>query len=309
MVKKNEMLIGIVIVAALLLATGTINFGGAGAVVAPPGGSAAAGCPTIVSATLVNKTYDADKPSTGVTNTPTVYLNAAAGTPYPGGLATQQLASYDVLMTASNYFGTLKHTTTSCSATPDVVGYLKGVDTPTVTVYNTNGITANAVGSAPLAIGSSGSGTAHLKFSQTTAYKHLTGESGKFCVLMNATNVSDWNPGQSSAVFNGVPCVAYTSGGLANSATPSVMAGSAYVMGFVCTGDFAPNDGAIYDLAVKIQAASGVDPAAQNISIVYGGADYSGTAFDALSGKVGTACVTESGAAIQTLRDARVVIS
>jgi hypothetical protein len=307
MVKKNDMLIGIVVIAAFLLVTGTINFGGAGAAVIPPGGAAAAGCPTIVSATLVNKTYDADKTSTGVSNTPTVYLNAAAGQPYSGGLATQQLASYDVLMTASNYFGTLKHTTTSCSATPEVVGYLKGVDTPTVSVYNTNGITANAVG-AGLAIGSSGSGTAHLKMSQTTAYKHLTGESGKFCVFLNATNTTDWNAGQSSAVFNGVPCVAIAQGGLANTVTPSALTG-VYVAGWVCSGDFAANDGSIYDLAVKLQAASGVDPGAQNVSINYVGADYSGSAFDAISGKVGTACVTEAGAAIQTLRTQQLVIS
>jgi hypothetical protein len=304
MVKKNEMLIGIVIVAALLLATGTINFGGAGAVVAPPGGAAAAGCPTIVSQTLANKTYDADKPATAVASSAAVYTNAAAGQPYSGGLATQQLASYDVLMTASNYFGTLKHTTTSCSATPEVVGYLKGVDTPTAALYNANQITLNTA--SPLAVGASGSGVAHLKLSQTVAYKHLTGESGKLCVFVNVANTSEWDASQSSAVFNGVPCTVFENSGLAASAVPVAATTGTYKMGFVCNGDFAANDGTIYDLAVKMQAASGVNPAATNNTIYYAGADYFA---NSLTGKIGVGCATDAGAAIQTLRSINLEVS
>jgi hypothetical protein len=307
MVKKNEMLIGIVVIAALLLATGTINFGGAGAVggAAPDaGGAAAAGCPTIVSQTLANKTYDADKPTSAVANTATVYLNAAAGQPYPGGLATQQLGSYDVLMTASNYFGTLKHTTTSCSATPDVTGYLKGVDTPTGALYNANQITLNTA--SPLAVGSGGSGVAHLKLSQTVAYKHLTGESGKLCVFVNVANTSEWDAAQSSAVFNGVPCANFASAGLGNAAIPSAASTGTNKLGFVCTGDFQANDGTIYDLAVKMAAASGVNPAATNNTIYYGGADYYA---DSITGKVATGCATDAGVAIQTLRSINLEVS
>jgi len=309
MVKKNDMFIGIVVVALLLFATGTINFGGAGAIGgAPPGGAggaAAVGCPTIVAQTLANKSYDFDKRSTVVASADTVYLDAANGVPYPGALATQQLASYDVLMSATNYFSALVHTTTTCSATPAVTGYLRGVDTPTLTVYNTDGTTQNAVANN-LSIGSSGSATAHLKFSQTVAYKHLTGESGKFCVFLNATNVTDWAPAQMSAIFNGVPCQSYGAG-LGNTAQPVAITGT-QIAAWTCSGiDFQANDGSIYDLAIKLQAASGVNPGiASIVNVYYGGADYYA---DSVTGAVATGCVSDTGAAIQTLRIKEITVS
>lgn len=310
MAKKNDYLIIGVVVLALAFATGMINLGTPGAVggqqpggAAGAGGAAAVSCPTIVSQTLQNKTYDFAKRTSAVVSDATVYLNAANGEPYPGGLSTQQLGTYDVLNTASNYFSTLVHTTTSCSATPSEVGYLKGVDTPTVVVKNSDAQTTNADANN-LTIGASGSGTVHLKMSQTTAYKYLTGDSGKFCILMNATNTTDWNAGQSSAVFNGVPCVPYAQGGLANSVVPAALT-NAYVMGFVCTGDFQANDGNIYDLAVKIQAASGVNPGLETIGLNYVGADYYK---DTINGKVGIGCGKDDASAIQTLRNYKVQI-
>jgi hypothetical protein len=309
MVKKNDYLIIGVVVLALAFATGIINLGGAGAVggaqqPSGAGGAASVSCPTIVSQTLSNTTYDADKPTTDVANTATVYLSAANGQPYPGGLSTQQLGTYDVLMTASNYFSTLVKTTTSCSATPSVVGYLKGVDTPTAALYNANQITLNTA--SPLAVGASGSAVAHLKLSQTVAYKHLTGESGKLCVFVNVANASEWDATQSSAVFNGVPCTVFANSGLGNAIVPAAAVNGTNKMGYICNGDFAANDGTIYDMAIKMAAASGVNPAATNNTIYYGGADYYK---DSITGKVATGCGTDAGAAIQTLRSINLEVS
>lgn len=306
-INNNTLLIGVVLVLAFLYFTsnapnapGAVGGGAGGA-----GGAAAIGCPTILSQTLSNVTYDIDKPTSGAANVLTVYTNAANGQVYPGGTATKQLGTYDALMTGStSYFGTLVHLTTDCSSSPVATGYLKAVDTPSVTVYNTDGVTANADANN-LSIGASGSGTAHLKMSQGTAYKHLSGESNKFAVFVNATNVTDWAPAQFSAVFDGVPCVAYGSGGLGNTAQPTVL-GQTLVTAFVCTGDFAANDGSIHDLAVKLQAASGVNPGLETIGINYVGVDYYK---DSVTGKVAMGAVTDTGAAIQTLRNAKVQIS
>jgi hypothetical protein len=307
MVKKNDYLIIGAVVLILAFATGMINLGTPGSIAQPGGvgGAAASVCPTIVTQTLANASYDADKPATAVNAAVTVYLSAANGQLYSGALSTQQLGSYDVLYTLSSYFGTIVKTTTTCSSTAPVVGYLKAVDTPSVTAYNTDGTTALSTASN-LSVAASGSATAHIKFAQGTTYKHLSGESGKFCIYINATNVTDWAPAQFSAVFNGVPC-ASAGTGLANSAQPTVL-GGVLVTSFVCTGDFQPNDGTLYDLAVKYQAASGVDPGIELTSVAYVGADYSATAYDATSGKVGLGCVTSAGTAIQTLRSVAVPI-
>lgn len=310
MVKKNDYLIIGVVILALAFATGMINLGGAGAVGGQQpggaGGAASVSCPTIVSQTLANKTYDADKRSTGVASAATVYLSAANGQPYPGGLTTQQLGTYDVLMTATNYFSTLVTTTTSCSASPDVVGYLKGVDTPTDDLYNANQITLNTA--SPLAVGASGSAVAHLKLSQAAAYKHLTGESGKLCVFVVVSNTSEWDTAASSAVFNGVPCTTLGNAGLGNTATPAAVAANGTTgMSYVCTGDYAAaNDGSIYDLSLKMAAASGVNPAATNNTIFYGGADRYANSID---GKVSVGCSNDAGTAIQTLRTINLEVS
>jgi hypothetical protein len=308
MVKKNDYLIIGAVILVLAFAGGFISLGGAGAVGGAQvptgaGGAAAVSCPTIVSQTLGNRTYDADRHTTVVTNTPTVYLSAANGQPYPGGVSTQQLGSYDVLMTATNYFSTLVTTTTSCSATPQVVGYLKGVDTPTDDLYNANQITLNTA--TPLAVGASGSAVAHLKLSQAAAYKHLTGESGKLCVFVVVSNTSEWDAAQSSAVFNGAPCTSLSAAGFGNTVTPSAISGTVG-MSYACSGDFQANDGTIYDMALKMQAASGVNPAATNNTIYYGGADRYANSID---GKVSVGCGTDAGAAIQTLRSINLEVS
>jgi hypothetical protein len=304
----NTLLLIVVVVLGLAY-VGVVKFpgatggsGGVGAGGVPIGTS----CPTIVTQALVNKTYDMDKQTTAVGNVPTVYLSAANGQIYPGGSATKQLASYDVLLTPiASYFGTLQHITTDCSGTPVATGFVKGVDTPTVTVKNGDGTTTNA-DTATLAIGASGSATVHLKFSQAAAYKHLTGESGTYCVFFNATYASNWSVSQSSASFNNVPCTPLASAGLANAVTPSAISNQ-FVMGFACKGvDFQANDGGIYDLAVKLNAATGIDPTYENTTIVYGGADYY---TNTVTGAVGTGCAKDDGSVIQTLRGARVEIS
>ena len=310
--KVDNKLLAVAVVLALAFYGGFINLGapaasgGNGNTGGAGGVAPGAACPTILSQTLSITGYDADKPTTTVTTTgATVWLNAANGQPYAPGTSTKQLGSYDVKMNSStNYFATIVKTTTDCSAAPSVVGYLKGVDSATLTAYNTNGITVNTQANN-LTIGASGSGTIHLKMSQTVAYKHLTGESGKFAVFLNASNLTEWNPSQMSAVFNGVPCTAYT-GALGNSATPAALT-SNLLTSFLCTGDFQPNDGNIYDLAIKMQAASGVTPATnQQVGVNYVGVDYYE---DSVSGKVALGAVKDTGAAIQVLRSKNVWIN
>jgi len=305
MVKQNEMLIGIVIVAALLLATGTINFGGAGAIA--PGGAAPgagiAGCTLSTSQTISNASYNADKPGTATTGGyPTYFVNPATGELNAGGATTVPGGTYTMFERATSYFSTVKTVTTGCVASVPVSVLQKAVDTAvSLTAYENNGITALAVGTENLTIGASGSATAHIKMAQSAAFTHLSGDSGKFAVFINVTagTQNNYSVSQMSAVFDGMPCVAYTSAGLSNAATPAVLTG-VYLTGWVCTGDFAANDGSIHELAVRYAAASGINPnagAGTNIGIV--GIDRY---IDGTTGVLSLGAVSETGAAIQTLQ-------
>jgi len=302
MVKKNEMLIGIVIVAALLLATGTINFGGAGAIAQPAPGGGIVGCALSTTQTIANATYNADKPGTALSSAAVkVFTNPATGALNPGGLVTTPGGAYTLFFTASNYFSTEKAVTTGCVASPVVSVQQKAVDTViSKTAYENNGITALSA-TENLTIGTSGSSTAHIKLAQSAAYTHLSGESGKFFVGVNVTagTQNNYAPAQMSAVFDGVPCVAYTSAGLSNSATPTVITG-VYLTGWVCTGDFAANDGSIHELAVRYAAASGVNPGAENYtSVNIVGIDRY---LNDVTGVLESGAVTNSGAAIQAMQ-------
>lgn len=257
--------------------------------------------------------YDVDNPGSAVA-TPSSAVFMAEGGIYSGNTTTVPGGSYKILTTKANYAGTFKvyengaahdSLTTGCVVTVPVKQYMKAIDTSAgATVYNTDGITANSVANN-LSIGSGGSGTAHVKLTQSASYKHIAGEKNQFVVYINATNVTDWNPAQMSATFDNAACKVLSQGGLDNTAVPAAMT-AVFVQGFVCDGDFLANDGAVHDLAIKIVAANGVNPTDQAMSVNFAAADYYQNTID--SSKVEYGGVKDSGAAIQTLQTAAVYV-
>lgn len=266
----------------------------------PPNGTPVpiGSCQLGVVQTLGNITFDADKPSTEITarNT-TVYLNSATGAVNALGTTTSPGGTYQILYTKFGSFSAFVPVTTTCTASIPVPGYMKTVDSGvTVSVFNTDGITANSGTSGNLSISSGGSGTFHVKMSQSAAYKHLTGDSGKFAVFMNvsSTNQTDYDGSQMSATFDNVPCVPYGQvgqTGLDNTKYPVTVTGSVFFAA-VCSGDFAPNDGSIHDLAIKVQASNGINPGGLDMSVNFVGIDrYKNT----ITGKVELGAVRDDG--------------
>jgi hypothetical protein len=267
------------------------------------GGGTATQCNLATTQTLKNASYDADKPGTATAGeTAIVFLNAATGARNPGGLTTTPGVAYSVYTTGTNYFATLDSVTTGCTPSPTITQSQKAVDTSvSITAYDNDGISAlgTTYGAGNnLSVGSGGSATAHVQLAQSAAYKHLSGKTGKFAVFLNATNVTDWNPSQMSILFDGAVCTPYGSAGLSNAATPTAL-GGAVVIAAVCTGDFAVNDGSIHNLAVKYNAATGVNPGAQQTEVGIVGVDYYA---NTVTGAIEQGAVKDSGAAIQTMQ-------
>lgn len=299
--KTNQMLLAGVVIVALLVFSGYQLPGASGGLLG--GGTGTTTCNLATTQTLANASYDADKPGTKVAGAAaTVYLNAGTGALAPGGFTTTPGTTYQVYTTASNFFATLDSVTPGCTPSPTITQAQKEVDTSvSITAYGNDGISSLGAGDGSgnnLTIGASGSATAHVQLAQSAAYKHLSGKTGKFAVFVNATNVTDWAPSQMSILFDGAVCTAYGSAGLSNSATPSALGGS-IVYAAVCNGDFAVNDGSIHNLAVKYNAATGVNPGAQNTWVGIVGVDYYA---NTVSGAIEQGAVKDSGAAIQTIQ-------
>jgi hypothetical protein len=304
--KTNQLLLGGVVIVALLIFSGYQLPGATGGLL---GGGTTTQCNLATTQTLANASYDADKPGTKVAGAvATVYLNAGTGALAPGGFTTTPGTTYQVYTTASNFFATLDSVTPGCTPSPTIVQSQKEVDTAiSLTAYDNDALSSLGAGIGAgnnLTIGASGSATAHVQLAQSAAYKHLSGKTGKFAVFVNATNVTDWSPSQMSILFDGAVCTAYGSAGLSNAATPSALGGS-IVYAAVCTGDFAVNDGSIHKVAVKYNAATGVNPSAQNSWVSVVGIDYYA---NTVSGAIEQGAVKDSGAAIQTTQSVIVPI-
>jgi len=275
----------------------------AGAVIpAGTGGNVGQGgtCQLAYPQTIANASYNVDTPGTQVGATAYVFNDASTGALNSGGTTTTPNTKYDVLFTATSYFAVLvEDFTTPCTVSPALRVTQKAVDTAiTTSVYSTDGLTL-LTGDVNLTIGASGSGTAHVKLLQSAAYKHLGGKDNKFAVFVNSTNASTYDPSQMSVVFDGSNCVVYGSAGLSNSAIPAVT-GATLVGAWVCTGDFLANDGGTHDLAVKVQAVSGMNPtAASDFGVGVVGVDYY---TNTQSGAVEFGAVKNSGAAIQAMQ-------
>jgi hypothetical protein len=298
MASNKTLLIGALLLLGLFVIVPALNTSGTFAGIQ---GSTETSCQTIVSQTTQVSAYDADKTGTAVaTPTVTVYTDASTGAKFAGGNSTVQLGTYDLLVQKSNYQSVLfDNYKTGCEAAVSPSAFLKQFDTGiTVTVYDSNGVTANnASPTYNQTIGNGASATVHVKLQQSAAYKHLGGVNNQFVVWANSTNASDWDSSQESMVFDGTPCSFYT-GKQANAIAVGVVKNA-----FICTGDFAPNDGAIHSLDYKAQAASGTDPSSQLVTLSFAPMDYY---IDTITSKVSTGAVKNDGSAIVALQTASV---
>lgn len=281
--------------------------GGSGGSGGGGGSGGASLCPGTTSGftqTLSPKGYDADKPGTEVALTNSfVYTADPRSGPVQlnlGGNSTLPGRTYYVFEYASNYVRDLITVTTGCvDSTVPARSTLKQIDTAlTLTAKNNDGTTSNDDGANIQGIGASGSTTLHVKVSQTTAYKHLSGLDNKFVVYFNATNVTDWAPAEFSATWDNVPCVFASQGGLSNTANPSALTG-VLVQQFVCTGDVSANDGSIHDLAIHVPAASGINPGNQSVGVMFTPVNWYQ---NSITGVLEKGAVTNAGAAIQALQ-------
>lgn len=270
------------------------------------------GCPTLATTqTISPASYNVDQPSSTVASPVVVYLNPATGSLNPSGNTTQPRGTYTLYAFYTGYCGASKQITTGCDITNPVPIYQKNFDTSiSASVFNADGVTANADTTAGrLAIASGSSATAHIKLLQSTSYSHLSCGKNEFAVFMNATNVTDWNPSQMSAVFDGKVCKGYTAYGYDGTpivgATPTGL-GAVKVVAWNCEGDFAPNDGSLHALDVKYQAGTGMAVHAQNTSICYAPVDYYQ---NTITGALEMGAVKDDGSAIQTLQCAPVRVS
>lgn len=254
--------------------------------------------------TLAVQVTDADRPGTVLSSTNTVYLNSQTGQLNPGGTTTTPGGNYNVLSNTTNYFKGLASFQTDCSVSPPAPLSEKGVDTAVSTaVFNADGVTSNSV--TNLTVGTGGVTTAYVNLAQSANYKHLGGVDGRFTVYINATNVTDWNPSSMSLVFDNTPCVQTGAASPAvQTATPSAV-GGVIVYNAVCTGDFAPQDGSIHKLAVRIAAASSIDPGIQNMGVNFAGVDYYK---NTVSGAVQLGSVKDDGSAVQAMQGATIHI-
>lgn len=256
----------------------------------PPSGS----CTLLNGQTLSIGYFDADKPTTAQTATVKYVYEADGKTLHVGNTSTNPLTAYQVYATGSNVCADLETKNTVCSATDSISLSGKSVDTSVgITNYNTNGITANSVLNN-LTIGTGASATLHAKLTQSANYKHLSCKTNQFAVFLNITNATDFDSTQMSASFDGQPCTQYTG------VRPSSLAAGGFFVGYVCNGDFAAVDGSTHDLAVKIQAASGINPCDQGATLSLLPMDYyQNTISGALSQP---APVKNDGSAIQTVQ-------
>lgn len=254
--------------------------------------------------TLQVRTSDNDRPGTTLASTNVVFLNAQTGDVNPGGTSTNPGSTYNVLANTTNYFKGLGSVTTGCIANPQLPLTEKGVDTAVSTaVFNADGVTSNTV--TNLTVGSGGVTTAFVNLAQSANYKHLGGVDGRFTVYVNATNVTDWNPSSMSLVFDNTPCVSLGAASPAvQTATPNAI-GGVIVYSAVCTGDFAPQDGSIHKLAVRIAAANSVNPGIQDMGVNFAGVDYYQ---NTVSGAVQLGSVKDDGSAIQAMQGATIHI-
>jgi len=259
-------------------------------------------CVLSTAQTLQVQATDADRPGTTLSPTNTVYLNSQTGSLNPGGTSTIPGTTYNVLSNTTNYFKGLGSVTTGCVANPQLPLTEKGVDTAVSTaVFNADGVTSNSV--TNLSIGTGGVTTAYVNLAQSANYKHLGGVDGRFSVYVNATNVTDWNPSSMSVVFDNTACVPLGSASPAvQTATPSAI-GGVIIYSAVCTGDFAPQDGSIHKLAVRLAAGSSIDPGIQDVGVNFAGVDYYK---NTVSGAVQLGSVKDDGSAIQTMQGATI---
>lgn len=307
MVAQSKLIIAVLAVLALVVllphggAPAAIAGGTGGGVPAPGAVVVCPGLTTGFTQTLSAVSYDADKAGTSVSTGPVlVFTDATKGIVNPGNTSTTPGHSYTAYMVKSNYFSTVGAITTACTDSAPVLRLnQKAVDTAiTISAKDSDGQTTNNDNSGIQAIGTGGAVTLHAKLSQSAAYKHISGDSGYFVAYVNATNMTDWNPSQMSMVIDSTPCVSLQAAGLSNTATPTALVGT-LVFSQACKFDFAPNDGSIHDLAIRVQAASTVNPGNQTVSLAFAGVDYYQ---NSISGAIEQGSVKDNGAAVQTLQ-------
>jgi hypothetical protein len=180
----------------------------------------------------------------------------------------------------------------------------KEVDTAVSTqVFNNDGVTKNTV-SANQSVGSGSTVTMSMNMVQSANYKHIGCHDKRFAVYVNATNQSDWDASQWAVTFDGVPCAPLGTVAGVSQAAPASVVGSV-VYSAICSGDFAPIDGATHKLGFRIQAQSGVNPGPQNVSINFMPVEYY---LNTISGAVATGAVKNDGAAIQAVQSVLVYL-
>lgn len=242
------------------------------------------------------RSSDTDRPGTTLSSTNTIY--DSEGRIIASSAAVSSGQTYDVLAQTSGYLAAYESVAVGCTPTPSIQLSETGYDTSiTSTVYNANGITANTVANN-LTINNGSVAIAYDDLVQSASYKHLGGINDKFVVYLNASTASNFNPSQMAVTFDNQACPVLGSVPNVQQATPTAIQGSV-IYAAVCTGDFAPQDGSIHKLSVRIAANTGVTLSTATVGINYAPVDYYK---NTITGAVEKGAVKDDGSAVQTMQ-------
>jgi len=249
--------------------------------------------------TLGIASYDADQPGTSTPGaTFVVYNNPTTGELNPGDDDTTPGETYTVYAEAANYFAALKPITTTCIAGPPVSLKQKAVDTAVVaTVFNSDGVSPNTGGSQTVGVG--GTAQVYVNMVQSANYLHLGGVDDRFVVYLSGDDITEWQPNQMSMIFDSKTCTPLAQSDV-QKAQPTTLSGSYLIYAAVCSGDFAPQDGNIHKLAIRLQASPGGAPGTQTLDVDFGGVDYYP---NSITGVIEKGAADDTGTEVQALQN------
>jgi len=246
-------------------------------------GSGATGCPLTSTDSNTFTAYDLEQRSTSVTGTYTLYDDAGAFyTTATKFVAGKHLTSY---ASNSSYYGTKGDFTTACGGS-GVKQYLALLGTVSVNVINKDGVTVNG-NSSTLAVGTSESVTLRFEPRETTAYAYWGNpELNYYDVALRFANVSEFDLTKTSIQGNGAYKVA----------TSTLASVTGDLVEYRIPKAIAPYT-TQYGNTVTLSAATGVNPAASNQSVImdFMDSDYY---VDSLTQKVENGVNTDRGAGV-----------
>ncbi len=256
---------------------------------------------------ITDNAYDTLKPGLGIlTSTQTAFLDPVGAGKSMSLSSTVRGTNLTILSNRSGYFSSMtviypngtsapKYQTPCDSVAATISQNLVKYDSATLaTITKSDGSTPNnATSGYRITIGSGSSGVGHVKLQQNASYTSITGEIGQFAVFINATNQTDWNPSMNSISFAGVQCSQPYVGSVPSAISTGVVLGTSTI----CNGGYQASDSNLYDLAVKLQAANGVTPANQTVTVTIIPLDYY---TNSITGAPAIGAVKDTGAAIQT---------